>query len=79
MPIYEYACDKCHQVEEILQRIGEDSPLSCPRCGAHNSLTKVVSNSAFHLKGGGWYKDLYSSTKPESKDATIAKTPEKKD
>ncbi len=26
-------------------------------------MTKLVSRSSFQLKGGGWYSDLYSSTK----------------
>lgn len=67
MPIYEYTCEKCHSVQEILQKIDEDTPDLCPKCQAHGSLKKVVSSSAFHLKGGGWYKDLYSSNKPEEK------------
>lgn len=83
MPIYEYSCDKCHQREEILQKVGDSAPELCPQCGARNSLHRVVSSSAFHLKGGGWYKDLYSSTKPEQKSDTPASkksdTPEKKD
>ncbi len=63
MPIYEYACEKCQKTTELLQKVGEDSPELCPMCGTSGTLKKVVSNSAFHLKGGGWYKDLYSSTK----------------
>lgn len=71
MPIYEYSCDQCHSVQEILQKVNEDAPKECPKCHGLNSLKKVVSNSSFHLKGGGWYKDLYSSTKDEKpkKDA----------
>lgn len=64
MPIYEYRCDKCEETTEVLQKVGEDAPGECPHCGAKKALKKAVSNSAFHLKGGGWYKDLYSSTKP---------------
>lgn len=63
MPIYEYFCEKCHETNEVLQKVGEEAPKKCPQCGASATLKKIVSNSAFHLKGGGWYKDLYSSTK----------------
>jgi putative FmdB family regulatory protein len=80
MPIYEYSCDQCHQAEEVLQKVGEEAPLCCTNCGAKNSLHKVVSSSAFHLKGGGWYKDLYSSTKTSSEETkTDAKIPKKAD
>lgn len=63
MPIYEYACEKCHANEEIIQKFGEATPEVCPKCRAKGTLKRVVTSSAFHLKGGGWYKDLYSSTK----------------
>jgi len=66
MPLYEYACDQCKEIQEVLQKVGDPAPDKCPHCGAQNSLQKVVSSSAFHLKGGGWYKDLYSSPKPAS-------------
>lgn len=63
MPIYEYICNECNHVEEILQKFGDDAPLICDKCKKNHTLTKLVSNSSFQLKGGGWYKDLYSSTK----------------
>ncbi len=77
MPVYEYRCDQCRQTEEIMQKIGEDSPEICSKCGARNSLSKVVSATSFQLKGGGWYKDLYSSPKPEAKDIKDSKTDKK--
>jgi putative FmdB family regulatory protein len=67
MPIYEYICEQCHMREELLQKFNEPSPHECPTCHAAGSLKKIVTRSSFHLKGGGWYKDLYSSSKPESK------------
>ncbi len=88
MPIYEYACDKCHMKEEFIQKFDAAAPESCPHCNAKGSLKKVVTSSSFHLKGGGWYKDLYASKKPAespsqskpSSDADkSAKPPVKKD
>lgn len=64
MPIYEYICEKCHEKVEIIQKMGENAPLSCPHCEAQGFMKKAVTSSAFHLKGGGWYKDLYASKKP---------------
>jgi putative FmdB family regulatory protein len=78
MPIYEYTCDNCHKPQEILQKINEEAPPICPNCHAKGSLKKIVSASAFHLKGGGWYKDLYSSKKDEKKSNDSPKTNTKK-
>lgn len=65
MPIYEYRCTACDEVFEYMQRMSDDPKTTCESCGG--TLERLISRSAFHLKGGGWYKDLYSSTKPESK------------
>lgn len=79
MPIYEYTCQKCHQREEILQKFDDKTPETCPHCGAKNSLSRVISASSFHLKGGGWYKDLYASKKTGAEPTKEKGSPEKKD
>jgi putative FmdB family regulatory protein len=44
---------------EILQKM-TDLPLEqCPACG-QNTLKKLISAAAFHLKGTGWYKTDFS-------------------
>ena len=55
MPIYEYQCEACGHVFETLQRLSEDPLKECPECGKP-ALNKLVSASAFRLKGGGWYE-----------------------
>lgn len=62
MPIYEYRCQDCGNDFEYMQRMSDDPKSVCETCGG--SLERLISRSAFHLKGGGWYKDLYSSPKP---------------
>ena len=60
MPIYEYACPDCGEVTEKLRKVSErEDPVSCSKCGG--ATKKKVSESSFQLKGGGWYKDGYSS------------------
>lgn len=59
MPVYEYECPACEKVIEVQQRISEDPLSTCPECGGE--VKKLVSMSSFHLKGGGWYSDGYSS------------------
>ncbi len=41
MPIYEYHCEKCGQVNEFLI-LGEQKPLRCEKCGSEE-LTKLIS------------------------------------
>lgn len=62
MPIYEYLCEKCGHEFEREQRITEDPVKVCPECRA-KKVRRLISRTAFVLKGGGWYSDLYSSAK----------------
>ncbi len=62
MPIYEYACDKCGHEFEREQRITDDPVKTCPECRSRK-VKKLISQTSFVLKGGGWYSDLYSSSK----------------
>ena len=55
MPIYEYLCDACGERLEVMQKIGERPQKQCPAC-KQNRLRKLVSASAFRLKGSGWYE-----------------------
>ena len=64
MPIYEYKCDVCTNIEEQIQRHDVDE-IECPVC--NNTAKRIISLSSFELKGGGWYKDGYGTKKPESK------------
>jgi putative FmdB family regulatory protein len=65
MPIYEYLCEKCGHEFEREQRITEDPVKTCPSCRA-KKVRRLISRTAFVLKGGGWYSDLYSSSKPDA-------------
>lgn len=58
MPIYEYRCPDCGHTFERLQKMSADPIKDCPSCSEAN-VTKLISASAFHLKGGGWYSDHY--------------------
>jgi putative FmdB family regulatory protein len=65
MPTYEYQCQACQHQMETFQSI-KDAPLKeCPQCH-EPKLERLISGGTFHLKGGGWYKDLYSSSKPSA-------------
>ena len=55
MPIYEYQCQDCDYVVEVLQKIADAPAVDCPSCGKP-SLKKKISAAAFRLKGSGWYE-----------------------
>jgi len=76
MPVYEYQCKKCGREFEYQQRMSDPDKTLCEACGAE-ALERIISRTAFALKGGGWYKDLYSSTKPEKSDAPASSTESK--
>lgn len=56
MPIYEYECAKCGEFE-YRQSLNDPTLKRCPSC--KSKVTKIMSSSAFQLKGGGWYSDAY--------------------
>jgi putative FmdB family regulatory protein len=62
VPIYEFNCAKCGKLTEVVQRVGQRPP-PCPHCGSKR-MTRAVSRTSFHLKGGGWYADLYATPRP---------------
>jgi putative FmdB family regulatory protein len=60
MPIYEYQCDACGHELEVIQSISDPLLSDCPDCG-EAQLRKLISASAFRLKGGGWYETDFKS------------------
>ncbi len=79
MPIYEYRCQRCGHTLEVIQRFGDAPRRKCPACAGR--LERLVSRTAFVLKGGGWYADDYSKNskktdKPTKKRETPTESPE---
>ncbi|XXF81337.1 zinc ribbon domain-containing protein [Myxococcaceae bacterium GXIMD 01537] len=70
MPIYEYSCQSCGKTIDVLQKVSDPAPAACTACGAEGTLSKMVSRSSFVLKGGGWYADLYSSSKKDGSSSS---------
>ncbi len=58
MPIYEYRCEKCGKVFEVLQRFSDEPLKTHEACGG--AVEKLISQSAFQLKGSGWYVTDYA-------------------
>ena len=59
MPIYEYECTKCGRIEEAWQKFSDKPLKACEHCSG--KLHRLISQSAFHLKGTGWYVTDYAN------------------
>ncbi len=78
MPIYEYICQACHQQFEEWQKISDPPVRKCPSCGKRK-VERLVSLSAFHLKGGGWYVTDYGGKKSGAAVESASGNGEKKE
>jgi putative FmdB family regulatory protein len=58
VPIYEYQCAKCGEVFEAFQKINDKPLKQCKFC--HGKVERLISQSSFQLKGGGWYLTDYA-------------------
>ena len=58
MPLYEYQCTSCGNIEEAIQKFSDAPLTTCRHCSG--KLNKLISQSSFHLKGTGWYVTDYS-------------------
>jgi len=76
MPLYEYKCDKCGDVFEVRQNFSDEPVHVHEKCGG--TVERLISRSAFKLKGSGWYATDYagksgngsSKTESGSKDSS---------
>ena len=79
MPLYEYACAKCGERFEIIQKFS-DAPLRRHSEGGDRlcdgALKKLLSAPAIQFKGSGWYVTDYgpSGKKPKSETETKSET-----
>jgi putative FmdB family regulatory protein len=66
MPLYEYQCDKCGGVFELIEKFSDPPKTVHEQCGG--AVHRLVSTSALQFKGSGWYVNDYA--KSGSKPAT---------
>ncbi|AJE03966.1 FmdB family zinc ribbon protein [Geobacter pickeringii] len=67
MPLYEYQCTQCDNRFELRQKFSDEPATECPSCGG--AVQKLISQSGFALKGGGWYAEGYGSGGSKKPDA----------
>ncbi|MFW2331702.1 MAG: FmdB family zinc ribbon protein [Nitrospinota bacterium] len=71
MPIYEYKCEKCGEIIEVNQSISaKPLKIHTQKQNCDGPLRKLFSPNAFHLKGGGWFKDGYSMPQPSKSNGS---------
>jgi putative FmdB family regulatory protein len=71
MPLYEYKCESCGKTFEVIEKFS-DTPLEVhDDCGG--KVIRLVSPSALHFKGSGWYVNDYARSGNGSKGAKDTK------
>jgi putative FmdB family regulatory protein len=58
MPLYEYKCDSCGDVFEVIQKFS-DEPLTVHE-GCGGAVHRLLTAPAFQFKGTGWYVTDYA-------------------
>jgi putative FmdB family regulatory protein len=59
MPLYEYRCEACQHVFEVIQKFSDAPVAVCPVCG-RGPVEKLPSSPAIQFKGTGWYITDYA-------------------
>jgi putative FmdB family regulatory protein len=78
MPLYEYRCNRCGKLFEVLQKFSDPVLTEHKECGG--LVERLLSPPALQFKGTGWYVTDYargsgassngSNGRPEGKTAT---------
>lgn len=71
MPIYEYQCDTCDSIKEVLHKVLENIEVSCDNCGTEIAMHRILSASGFILNGAGFYQNDYKKPLPPTKGRDI--------
>ena len=58
MPIYEYKCEGCGEVFEVIQKFADEALTVHEKCGGH--VHRLMSAPSFQFKGSGWYVTDYA-------------------
>ena len=51
MPVYEYQCEKCKEVMEVLQKVSDEPLTECEKCGG--KVEKLFNSMNIHIYGPG--------------------------
>lgn len=63
MPIYDYECQKCRRVFELIEkRADRDNYHQCPDC-LGGEVKPLLGVCGWVLNGDGWYRSNHGGTK----------------
>jgi len=74
MPLYEYKCDACGAVFEVIQKFSDEPLRVHESCGGN--VARLLSPPALQFKGSGWYITDYARSKssPSGKNGKATET-----
>jgi putative FmdB family regulatory protein len=58
MPLYEYKCEKCGELFEVMQKFSDEPLRVHEKCGG--LVNRLLSAPALQFKGSGWYVNDYA-------------------
>ncbi len=58
MPLYEYECEQCGNLFEVIQKFSDEPLTTHEKCGG--KVRRLISAPAFQFKGSGWYVTDYA-------------------
>lgn len=60
MPLYEYKCEKCGNLFEVMQKFSDEPLKTHENCGG--AVHRLLSAPALQFKGSGWYITDYAKS-----------------
>jgi putative FmdB family regulatory protein len=67
MPLYEYKCEKCGNLFEVMQKFSDEPVKTHENCGG--SVHRLLSAPALLFKGSGWYVYDYAKKGANKSDS----------
>jgi len=60
MPLYEYECENCGDLFEVIQKFSDEPLTVHEKCGG--KVHRLLSAPALQFKGSGWYVNDYAKS-----------------
>jgi putative FmdB family regulatory protein len=68
MPLYEYECENCGDLFEVIQKFSDEPLTVHEKCGG--KVHRILSAPALQFKGSGWYVNDYAKAGNSGKGAS---------
>lgn len=77
MPLYDYKCEKCGHIFEVMQKITAEPLKFCPECKGH--IKRLISPAGIIFKGSGFHVTDYGKKEVKENKKPAAKKSESKE